>query len=129
YDVDHAVLNKGGGRFTFLNNTLVHVNKESGAGLDTDIAAFDFTDDSVPLPDSSIGSGAYIEGNIIWDTPRLTANYNAANHTVIFNNNLLQMAWTGPGSNNVVADPQLNLSLITSVAGADWKTVQAAFKP
>src|SRR5205823_10640913 len=42
YDVDHACLNKGGsspgaGRFIFVNNTLIHVNKESGGGLTTDI--------------------------------------------------------------------------------------------
>src|SRR5205823_2363858 len=68
-DVDHACLSKQGGRFIFVNNTLVHVNKESGAGLLTDIGAFDFTDDGVPLPAASIGAGAYVAGNIIWDCP------------------------------------------------------------
>src|SRR5439155_24421804 len=134
YDVDHACLNKGGGspgagRFVFLNNTLVHVNKESGSGLATDIAAFDFTDDGVPLPDASYGAGAYVAGNIIWDCPALVANYNPANHTVIFENNILPSAWAGPGTNNVVSDPQLNLALITNVATADWKTIKAAFVP
>ena len=38
----------------FVNNTLVHVAKESGAGLTNDIGAFDFTDDNVPLPDELI---------------------------------------------------------------------------
>src|SRR6185436_1867659 len=74
YDMDHAVLNKQGGRFIFANNTLVHVAKEGGAGLITDIAAFDFTDDGLALPDASIGAGAYVANNIIWDVPRLTAN-------------------------------------------------------
>src|SRR5204862_682077 len=78
YDVDHAILNKGGGspgagRFIFVNNTLVHVAKEWGAGVTTDIAAFDFTDDGIPLSASSYGAGAYVAGNIIWDCPALTA--------------------------------------------------------
>lgn len=134
YDVDHAILNKGGssagaGRFIFVNNTLVHVNKENGGGLTTDIAAFDFTDDGVPLPDPSYGAGAYVAHNIIWDCPMLTANYNPANHTVVFDNNILPLPWAGPGSNNVVIDPGLNLGLITDVATADWKTVKAALTP
>ncbi|PYK99745.1 MAG: hypothetical protein DME19_07605, partial [Verrucomicrobia bacterium] len=134
YDVDHAILNKGGGspgagRFIFINNTLVHVNKENGGGLTTDIAAFDFTDDGVPLPDPSYGAGAYVANNIIWDCPMLTANYNPANQTLIFENNILPQPWTGPGSNNVVVDPGLNLGLITDVANADWKTVRAALTP
>src|SRR5439155_20542980 len=117
YDVDHAVLNKGGGspgggRFIFVNNTLVHVAKENGGGLTNDIAAFDFTDDGIPLPDPSYGAGAYVAGNIIWDCPRLVANYNPANHTVIFDNNILPQVWSGPGSNNLVTDPRLDLALI-----------------
>ena len=134
YDVDHAILNKGGssagaGRFVFVNNTLVHVNKDNGGGSDSDIAAFDFTDDEVPLPDPRYGAGAYIAGNIIWDCPRLTANYNSANLTVIFENNILPEPWTGPGTNNVVVDPHLNLDLITDIATADWRTVKAALTP
>ncbi|HUR46834.1 MAG TPA: lamin tail domain-containing protein, partial [Candidatus Saccharimonadales bacterium] len=129
YDVDHACLNKQGGRFIFANNTLVHVAKESGGGLIGDIAAFDFTDDGLALPDPSIGAGAFVANNIIWDVPQLVANYNAANHTVIFDNNILPQAWAGPGTNNIVTDPLLNLSLITNVATADWRTVKAAFQP
>ncbi|MDB6031640.1 MAG: hypothetical protein JWM16_1978 [Verrucomicrobiales bacterium] len=129
YDLDHAVLNKQGGRFVFANNTLVHVNKENGGGLTSDIAAFDFTDDSLPLPDPSLGAGAYVANNIIWDVPQLFANYSPSNHTVIFENNILPMPWSGPGSNNVVVDPGLNLSLITNVLTADWKIVKAALTP
>jgi len=134
YDVDHAILNKGGagagaGRFIFVNNTLVHVAKEYGGGLTTDIAAFDFTDDGIALPDPSYGAGGYIAGNIIWDCPALTANYNAANHTVIFENNILSVPWSGPGSNNIVADPRLNLQLINNITNADWRTVKAALMP
>ncbi len=134
YDVDHAFLNKGGsspgaGRVIFVNNTLVHVAKENGSGLTNDIAAFDFTDDSVPLPAPSYGAGTYIAGNIIWDTPALVVNYNPSNHTVIFENNILALPWSGPGTNNIVADPRLNLGLIANITNADWKTVKAALTP
>ena len=129
YDVDHACLNKGGGRFIFANNTLVRVNKGNGAGLDSDISAFDFTDDNVALPDPTVGAGAYVAGNIIWDCGRLVANYNSTNHNVLFENNLLSLAWDGPGADNVVGDPKLNLSLITNALTADWKTVKAALTP
>jgi hypothetical protein len=134
YDVDHAILNKGGsgtgaGRFIFLNNTLVHVAKEWGAGPTNDIAAFNFSDDGVPLPPSTYGAGAYVAGNIIWDAPALTANYNSNNLTVIFDNNILPMPWAGPGTNNLVVDPLLHLELINNVTNADWKTVKAALTP
>jgi hypothetical protein len=89
YDVDHAVLNKQGGRFIFEGNTLVHVSKENGSGQTADIAAFNFTDDALALPAASIGAGAYVANNIIWDCPVLVANYSATNHTVIFESNLL----------------------------------------
>src|SRR6185436_9939056 len=39
------------------------------------------------------------------------------------------LPWSGPGSNNIVADPRLNLSLITTITNADWKTVKAALTP
>ena len=129
YDVDHAVLNKQGGRFIFVNNTVVHVNKENGSGRTEDIAALNFNDNAIPLPSPALGAGAYVAGNIFWDTPMLVANYNVTNHTVIFENNLLPMAWTGPGSNNVVADPLLNLALISNPLTATWQTVKAALTP
>ena len=129
YDVDHAVLNKQGGRFIFVNNTLVHVNKENGSGRTEDIAALNLNDNALALPSPALGAGAYVAGNIIWDAPMLVANYNSTNHTVIFENNLLPLAWTGPGSNNVVADPLLNLSLISNPLTASWQTVKAALTP
>ena len=129
YDVDHAVLNKQGGRFLFVNNTVVRVTKGDGSGLTNDIAVLNLNDNALPLPAITLGAGAYVSGNIIWDAPMLVANYNSTNHVVRFENNLLPMAWTGPGTNNVVADPLLNLSLITDPATADWRTVKAALTP
>jgi len=94
YDVDHVALNKGGvgsgaGRFIVINNTIAHVNQESGAGPSTNIAAFIFTDDAVPYPQASYGAGAYIANNIIWDCPKLADNFNTNVHTIIFENNIL----------------------------------------
>ena len=134
YDVDHACLNKGGagngaGRFIFVNNTLVHVNQESGGGPSTNIAAFIFTDDQVPFPSASYGAGAYIANNIIWDCPMLATNYSPAIHTIIFENNILPGAWGGLGSNNVVTDPLLNLQLIPNVTNATAAQVRAALTP
>jgi hypothetical protein len=129
YNVDHAVLVKQGNRFSFINNTLVHVAKENGSGQTNDIAAFNFTDKGLALPAAAIGAGAIIAGNVIWDTPALLANYNAANHTVIFTNNVLPTNWTGPGGANVVADPRLNLQLITTISNATAQAVRAAFAP
>ena len=37
-------------------------------------------------------------------------------------------AWGGPGGNNVVADPRLNLHLITNTATANAATVRAALR-
>ncbi len=113
YDVDHAVMTKQGGRVAFLHNTVSHVAKEAGAG--TDIAAFNWTDNGLALPAASLGSGAYIAHNIIHDCPLLQANYNAANHTVIMDNNLLPVVWSGAGSGNQTVDPRLNLSVLAGV--------------
>ena len=129
YDVDHAVLAKQGARFTFVNNTLVRVNQGNGSGQPGDIGAFNFSDMGHPHPDASLGAGAYIAGNILWDAPALAVNYNASNLTVIFENNLLPSQWSGPGSNNVVADPLLDLSLISNPLTAGWRAVKAALTP
>jgi len=129
YDVDHAVLVKQGNRFIFANNTIVHVAKENGSGDTNDIAAFNFTDKAVALPSPSLGAGAYIANNVIWDCQRLVANYNPTNYTVIFEDNILPIPWSGPGSNNLVTDPRLNLGLLTNPLTATWQTVQAALKP
>ncbi len=134
YDVDHVFLNKGGtgtggGRVVFMNNTVVHVNQESGAGPSTNIAAFIFTDDQVPYPGATYGAGAYIANNIFWDCPMLATNYNPANQTIIFENNIVSGAWGGLGSNNVVTDPLLNLQLITTATNATAAQIRAAFTP
>ncbi|MCX6904531.1 MAG: lamin tail domain-containing protein [Verrucomicrobia bacterium] len=120
YDVDHVFLNKGnstttgngGGRIAFLYNTVVHVAKEYSGSTQAEIAAFDWSDDSIALPDPSLGSGMYAAYNIIYDCPVLQHFYNPTNHTVIFENNILANSWTGAGTNNRVIDPMLNLGML-----------------
>jgi len=123
YDVDHVFLNKGnsttvgngGGRIAFLNNTVIHVAKEYSGSTAAEIAAFDWSDDSIALPDASIGSGMYAANNIIYDCSTLHRFYDPAHHTVIMDNNILSVPWSGPGSGNQVVDPRLNLGVLAGV--------------
>ena len=100
---DHVFLSKGnstsvgngGGRIAFLYNTVIHVAKEYSGSTAAEIAAFDWSDDSIALPDAAVGSGLYAANNIIYDCPVLQRFYNAANHTVIFDNNILPVPWAG----------------------------------
>src|SRR6185369_16381512 len=113
YDVDHVFLNKGnsttigngGGRVAFLYNTVAHVARENSGSTAAEISVFDWSDDSVALPDPSIGSGMYAAYNIVYDCSTLQRNYDPAHHTVIMDNNILSVPWTGPGSGNRVIDP------------------------
>ena len=121
YDVDHVFLNKGnstttgngGGRIAFLYNTVIHVAKEYSGSTQPEIAAFDWSDDSIALPDPAIGSGMYAAYNIIYDCPALHHLYDAAHHTVIMDHNILANPWSGPGTGNQVIDPMLNLGVLS----------------
>src|SRR5437762_281353 len=96
YDVDHVFLNKGnstttgngGGRVAFLYNTVIHVAREYSGSTAAEIAAFNWSDDSIALPDASLGSGMYAAYNIIYDCSTLHRLYDPAHHTVIFENNI-----------------------------------------
>ncbi|MEY2410199.1 MAG: hypothetical protein QOF48_2869, partial [Verrucomicrobiota bacterium] len=132
YDVDHVFLNKGnstttgnaGGRVAFLFNTVIHVARESSGSTQAEIAAFDWSDDSIALPNIAIGSGMYAANNIITDCSVLNLNYNPANHTIIMDNNILPVAWGGPGSGNQVIDPLLNLSVLSGTPVASVTAAQ-----
>ncbi len=114
--MDHVVLAKNKNRFIFVNNTVAHVAKEAGAGVD--IAAFNFSDDSVALSPLADGQGGYVAGNVIHDcanlVPTALTAYNPANITLQMVQNLLPagVTWSGPGSNNVSAQALLNTSLL-----------------
>jgi len=130
YDVDHCFLNKGnstttgngGGRVAFLHNTVAHVAKETSGSTQAEIAAFDWTDDNIVLPDPSIGSGMYAAYNIFYDMAALQFHYSATNHTVIFDNNIFPQSfkggsneWAGAGSGNQYIDPRLNLDALKGI--------------
>jgi hypothetical protein len=136
YDVDHVFLNKGnstttgngGGRVAFLYNTVIHVAKENSGSTAAEIAAFDWSDDSIVPPDPSLGSGMYAAHNIIYDCSTLNHLYFPANHTIIMDNNILSVPWTGAGSGNQVVDPRLNVGVLagTPVANVTAEQLRVA---
>ncbi len=138
YDVDHVLLNKGnsttigngGGRVTFLFNTVAHVARENSGSTPGEIAVFNWSDNNIVPPDYALGSGMYAAHNIIYDAPVLQRLYDSDHHSVIFENNIFPAAWknttnewTGPGAGNQYADPRLNLD---SLAGTALANVTAA---
>ncbi|HMJ89307.1 MAG TPA: lamin tail domain-containing protein [Candidatus Acidoferrum sp.] len=104
YDVDQAATAKLGNHYTFLNNTVVH--QSSAAGEDAGAgAALNFADEGIGQ-----ARGMYVEGNIFFDIERLTRDVTngtpVANNT-FFTNNLMPLAWAGPGGGNSAASPLL----------------------
>jgi len=126
FDCDNAATAKQSNFFTFYNNTIVHTT--NAGGVDFDSGVINVRDTTPSL--TSFGRGYYVEGNIIFDASKLVRNYDAAQTTVTFNNNIVPMAWSGPGTNNVVANPlfkhvpTLAETVFTNWAGAqiywDW---------
>src|SRR5262249_8019821 len=96
YDCDEATDAKQGNFYTFLNHTIV--NQTHRGGVDTEGAVLILAD-----PGTAEGAGVYLEGNIISDIEQLTRNVTAA--IVTFTNNLMPLAWSGPGGNNSMANP------------------------
>ncbi len=131
YDCDNAVTMKAGpsprpgNSAVLLYNTIVHITRTGG--IDTGTGAVNFDDDNV----DGEGKGMYLEGNIIWDVENLTRNYVAANSQLTLVNNILPVAPPAgaTASGNIVADPLLNLSLISNPATATLAQVQAALTP
>jgi hypothetical protein len=100
YDCDHAMNAKQGNFFTFFNNTVIHQNH--AGGIDTAGAVLLLSDNG-----AEEGAGMYLEGNIIYDIEAMTRNQ--VNAIITLSNNLLPVAWSGPGGNNTVgADPLFN---------------------
>ncbi len=105
YDVDHVANAKQTNFYTLLNNTIVHQTKVGSQ--DTNTAVVILADMNESGVFTSQGAGVYLEGNIILDAENLTRHVTTA--LVTYTNNLIHQltgaAWTGPGGNNVVADP------------------------
>ena len=103
YDCDNAATAKQGNFFTMINNTIVHTTKTGGQDSDSGVVNVRDTTPDI----TTFARGFYLEGNVIVDAGQLVRNYDAAQTTVTFINNILPSAWNGPGSGNVVVDPAL----------------------
>jgi hypothetical protein len=123
FDCEQAATAKQGNFFTLINNTIVHQNH--AAGLDTAGGVMnvrDFPDGGQP---TTFGRGFYLEGNIIVDAEQLVRNYDPAQTTVTFNNNLLPFAWNGPGTGNQVVAPLLrHVPEIAETQFTNWADAQ-----
>lgn len=98
YDCDSAITAKIGNYYTAIGNTIVHSTKEGGG--DSESGVINLAD-----PNAEYGKGCYLEGNIIVNIEQLVRDYDPAFSRVTFTNNILPMAWTGPGGNNKLIDP------------------------
>jgi hypothetical protein len=103
FDCDQACTAKEGNFFALFHNTIVHMTKTGG--LDTADGAV-CAQDLDPSP-TTFGEGFYLEGNIVADVTQLVRNYDSKETRVVFNHNLLPMAWAGPGEGNRLGDPKL----------------------
>jgi hypothetical protein len=121
FDCDNAATAKQGNFFTLINNTIVHTTKTGGIDTASGVVCVRDLD---PTP-TTFGRGFYLEGNIIVDAEQLVRNYVAGQTTVTMNNNILPMAWSGPGSGNVIADPLLkHIPQISETYFTDWADAQ-----
>jgi hypothetical protein len=118
YDVDHVLTAKQGNYYTLLNNTVVRQNLTGST--DTAAGVLNFADDG-----TTYGAGCYVEGNILYDCTQLVRNYSAADTTVTFNNNLMGLAWSGPGSGNTSGDPLFqHVPTMSETTFTSWSAAQ-----
>jgi hypothetical protein len=100
YDLDQVANAKQGNFYTIINNTIVHQTHQGG---------IDPIGGVIIMADAGTveGAGMYLEGNIIYDAEQLVRNQTAS--FVTFTNNIITQVpgwtWTGPGGNNIDADP------------------------
>ena len=118
FDCDQAATAKQGNFYTLLNNTIVRTTK--AGGVDTASAVINFGDDG-----TTYGVGGYLEGNIIVDAEALVRNYSNTLSTVTFSNNLMPLAWSGPGGGNSTNNPRLKyLPQNSEVQFTTWEQAQ-----
>ncbi len=117
YDCDQAAMVKQGGFYTLMNNTIVR--QTHAGGLDTEGAVVCLADNNM-----AEGAGMYLEGNVIWEAEALVRN--RTNALVTFTNNLMPLAWSGPGGNNSTNDPlfQYLPSLAETTNFTTWAQAQ-----
>ena len=118
YDMDHAATAKQGNYYTFTNNTVVR--QTISGGNDTEGGVFNLADEG-----TTYGAGFYAEGNILADCQQLVRNYIPANSVVTFNNNLMTLPWSGPGSGNAAGDPLFQGSpTLANTVFSSWSSAQ-----
>ena len=121
FDCDNAATAKQSNFFTMINNTVVHTTRTGG--IDIASGAINVRD-TTPSP-TTFARGFYMEGNIIRDAEQLVRNYDAAQTTVTFNNNILPVAWSGPGTNNSVTNPLFNhVPQVSEAVFTNWAQAQ-----
>jgi hypothetical protein len=121
FDCDNAATAKQSNFFTFYNNTIVHTT--NAGGIDADSGAINVRDTTPSL--TSFGRGYYVEGNIIYDAPKIVRNYDSAQTAVTLNNNIVPLAWTGPGTNNVVTNPLFkHVPTLAETVFTNWADAQ-----
>lgn len=116
YDADQAAMAKEGNFYTLINNTAVRITHEGGEELESGVVAL--SDEGTPE-----GLGMYLEANIVLDAEQLVRD--RTNAVVTWNKNILPLAWNGPGSGNLVADPLLKkVPTISETIFTDWASAQ-----
>ncbi len=126
YDLDQAAMGKQGNFYTMFNNTIVRQTRSGGT--DTDSGVICMADDG-----TAEALGMYLEGNIMYDVENLVRNQTAS--LVTFSNNIMPLAWSGPGGGNQNVDPlfqhvpQLSETVFTNWAQAQvmkqWLSLRA----
>ncbi len=121
FDCDNAVTAKQGNFFSLINNTILHMTKVGG--IDGDSGAM-CVEDTTPSP-TTFARGMYAEGNIIWDCSKVVRNYDAAQTTVTLENNILPLAWSGPGTGNEIVDPLFkHIPTASEATFGTWEAAQ-----
>lgn len=121
FDCDNAATAKQGNFFALVNNTIVHMTNQGG--IDGDTGAI-VVEDTTPSP-TVFARGMYVEGNIVYDVKQLVRNYDSAQTTVTWVNNLVPMAWAGPGESNTVANPLLqHIPTVAEATFGNWEAAQ-----
>jgi hypothetical protein len=121
FDCDQAATAKQGNFFTLINNTIIHTTRSGGSDTASGVVNVRDLD---PSP-TTFAAGFYLEGNVIADAEQLVRNYDVAQTTVTFSNNIVPFAWNGPGGGNRVADPLLkHIPQLSETAFTNWSDAQ-----
>lgn len=120
FDCDNAATAKQGNFYTLIGNTIVHTTRQGGVDFASGIVNVRDTTPDLTTP----GKGFYLENNVITDAEQLVRNPTAGS-LVTFVNNLLPLAWDGPGTGNRVLPAGLrHLPEISETQFTNWESAQ-----